>query len=260
MAPRRPPSPSSPASIRESSTHALMVVEHLDRRRRPSSLRTRTCRSAKQAICGRCVTTRTCRSRASRASRRPTASPAATADARVDLVEHERGHLVEVGEDAPARQHRARELAARRGLRERERRLRPVPPTGGARRARRRPARARRAPRASTSSAGAGHPELLEFARRSPSRGRRRLTARPRLTVAARRGGLAPRAPSTSAASSASRSSARGQASRAARTRPPGTPSTSASVSPYLRCRAFRAWTRSRTSCSRAGSTASASR
>src|SRR5439155_24410722 len=42
-------------------------------------------------------------------------------DPGVDLVEDEGGDLVEVGEDAAARQHRARELATRGGLREGQR-------------------------------------------------------------------------------------------------------------------------------------------
>ena len=103
--------------------HAFGVVEDLDRRRPPSFLTTRRWRSAKHAICGRWVTTSTWRVAASRASRRPTASPARPADAGVDLVEHQRGDSVEVGEDAAAGQHGPGQLAARGALAERQRGL-----------------------------------------------------------------------------------------------------------------------------------------
>ena len=62
--------------MRESSTGRARGRRAPRRSAVPSSLRTRTCRSAKQAICGRWVTTSTWRVAASRASRRPTASPA----------------------------------------------------------------------------------------------------------------------------------------------------------------------------------------
>ena len=130
----------APRTRRSSSSTSTAAV--------PSSLRTRTCRSAKQAICGRWVTTSTWRSRASARQARPTASPASPADAGVDLVEDEGRHVVEVGQHAAAREHRARELAARGRASPAASARSRVRPRTGARPARPRPGPARRAARA----------------------------------------------------------------------------------------------------------------
>ena len=207
--------------------------------RSPASLRTRTCRSAKQAICGRCVTTRTWRSRASRASRRPTASPArppipASTSSKTRVGTSSRSartlrHASIVRESSPPdaafasgsgglpgprRQPELDPLGTRRtGLGQRvEGHLEARRPASPAARARSQIAAARAG---AASRRGRGSP--------SPHVRRRR-----------------PASDSTSAASSASRSSAvvRDVRRSAASAR---NPSTSASVSPYLRRNAFSA-------------------
>ena len=91
---------------------------------RPATFSTRKWRSARLAICGRCVIVTTCARSASRRSVSPTACAVCAADAGVDLVEHHRLAAADGGD----RERDARELAAGGGLgdrRERQARVRP---------------------------------------------------------------------------------------------------------------------------------------
>ena len=80
----------------------------------PGIFSTRKCRSATLAICGRCVIVITCARSASRPQRLGDAMRGLAADAGVDLVEDHRL----AARDGSDRQRDARELAARRGLRD----------------------------------------------------------------------------------------------------------------------------------------------
>ncbi len=82
---------------------------------------TTTWRSANAATCARWVTHSTWCCAPSTPRRRPDGRPRFATDAGVDLVEHERRRRV--GEHEPQREHRPRELAARRGLGQRPGRL-----------------------------------------------------------------------------------------------------------------------------------------
>ena len=152
----------------------------------PSSLLTRTCRSAKQAICGRCVTTRTWRSRASRASRRPTASPArppipASTSSKTSVGTSSRSartlrHASIVRESSPPDAAFASGSGRLPGPRRRT----------GARRARRPTGPGSGSASRATSSAAPGIPSSSSSVADRRGRGRARPSRRPRLTVAAR--------------------------------------------------------------------------
>ncbi len=80
-----------------------------------ASLAIEKCRSASEAICGRCVMQSDLTAARELAQARADRAGGLAADARVDLVEDERGGGAVVG-DAEQREHDARELAAGRGL------------------------------------------------------------------------------------------------------------------------------------------------
>ena len=91
------------------------------RSRRPS--RTRMCRSAKRGDLRQVGHDHDLASEREVREAPSDGDPGLPADAGVHLVEDQSRHVVEVDEHAPAGQHRARELPARRDLRERLRRL-----------------------------------------------------------------------------------------------------------------------------------------
>jgi hypothetical protein len=247
--------PGSPASILESSS-TLSASSSTSIDAVPPSFRTRMCRSANDAICGRWVTTMTCRPSARFARRRPTATPATPPIPASTSSKIKRRHVVQVDEHAPAPEHRARELPARRDLRERLRGLprparehedRVLGPAGDELRVRDQGHLDR----------GALHPELAEL----PSERAREPGHRGGATVRDRRGErgdalgrsatLAARAPAPARRRPVRRGSpVPGRGRRA----PPPSPL------PYLRWSASSAPIRSRTSCSRAGSSSSRSR
>src|SRR6266511_241965 len=111
----------SPESIRDSSA-TRSEPSSKAALARPSAFSTRMCRSAKEAICGRWVTTSTCRLAAKAANRFPTAT-AALPPIPASFIEDQRWHVVEIHHDAAAGEHGPRELAARGHLGERERGL-----------------------------------------------------------------------------------------------------------------------------------------
>ena len=86
-------------------------------------LTTRKCGSANAATCGRCVTHSTCRRVAQRLQQPADGRGDGAADARVDFVEDQRGHVAHFARHDLDRERDARQLAARGDARERTERL-----------------------------------------------------------------------------------------------------------------------------------------